>query len=100
MNFKGIKYQFTATPWQYSGKAAWIFIALPREIAREIRTHFKSEEEGWGRLKVTAQIGNSEWSTAIWFDRKSDTYLLPLKAEIRLKESIAVDKMVKVKIWV
>lgn len=100
MNFRGIKYQFAANPWQYSGKAAWIFVALPCEIATEIRTHFKSEEEGWGRLKVTAQIGSTEWRTAIWFDRKQDTYLLPLKAEIRLKESVVVDKKVKVKIWV
>ena len=36
--------------------------------------------EGWGRLKATAKIGNSEWATAIWFDTKINTYLLPLKA--------------------
>ena len=42
----------------------------------------------------------SEWKTAIWFDTKQDTYLLPLKAEIRKKENIVPDKDVEVIIWV
>ncbi|MDD4087237.1 MAG: DUF1905 domain-containing protein, partial [Bacteroidales bacterium] len=42
-------------------------------------------EEGWGRLKATAEIGKSVWKTAIWFDTKHQTYILPLKAEIRKK---------------
>jgi hypothetical protein len=45
-----------------------------------------------GRLKATAQIGDSIWKTAIWFDTKLNTYLLPLKAAIRKKELIEIDK--------
>lgn len=41
-----------------------------------------------GRLKVSAAIKNIEWKTAIWFDSKKETYLLPIKAEIRQKERI------------
>jgi len=100
VQLKGVKYQFTAKPWQYTGKAAWIFVSLPKKMSKEIRSHFKHEEEGWGRLKATAQIGNTEWKTAIWFDNKADTYLLPLKAEIRKKENVVVDKVVKVMVWV
>ena len=100
MNIKGVRYEFSAQPWQYTGQAAWIFVGLPQDLAKEIRSNFKAEEEGWGRLKATAQIGNSEWKTAIWFDSKSDTYLLPLKAEIRKKENIMVDKKVKVILWI
>ena len=37
---------------------------------------------------MTAKTGNTQWETAIWFDTKLDTYLLPLKAEIRKKEKI------------
>ena len=66
----------------------------------EIRDNFKWLEEGWGRMKITAKIGHSEWKTAIWFDTKHDTYLLPLKAAIRKKENIALDKDVKITIYV
>jgi len=51
-------------------------------------------------MKVTAKTGNSEWKTAIWFDTKQDTYLLPLKSEIRKKEDIAPDKDIEITIWV
>ncbi|WP_338103394.1 DUF1905 domain-containing protein [Methanolapillus millepedarum] len=69
-------------------------------MANEIRENLKFLEEGWGRLKVTAKIGNSEWKTAIWFDTKQNTYLLPLKAEIRKKENIGMEKEVEVSIWI
>jgi len=100
MNFKGIKYEFNAKPWQYVGKGGWIFVTLPLELSKEIRSNFKSEEEGWGRLKTTVQIGKSEWKSAIWFDSKSDAYLLPLKAEIRKKENVVIEKFVKVVLWI
>jgi hypothetical protein len=95
-----IKYEFTALVWPYTGPAAWYFVSLPKEMAAEIRENFQWQEEGWGRLKATAKIGNSQWDSAIWFDKKQNTYLLPLKAEIRRKENIAADSTVLVTIWV
>ena len=62
----------------------------------EMRNIFKCLEEGWGRLKVTAIIGNTQWQTAIWFDTKQDTYLLPLKAAVRKKECIELNKPLQV----
>ncbi len=64
------------------------FISLPRKISNEIRKNLQWMEEGWGRLNAAAKIGNSEWETAIWFDTKQNTYLLPVKAEIRKKEKL------------
>ena len=48
---------------------------------------------------MTAKIGNTQWETAIWFDTKLDTYLLPLKAEIRKKEKITTDKEIEI-VWI
>jgi len=92
-----IEYQFTTTIWQYSTpKGGWYFVSLPIEISKEIRENLKWQEEGWGRLKAIAKINNREWETAIWFDTKMGTYLLPLKAEIRRKEKLAIDQSIKV----
>lgn len=96
MKSKGIEYQFKAKVWQYE----WYFTALPIELSKEIRDNLKFLEEGWGRLKITAKIGTTEWATAIWFDTKSDTYLLPLKTEIRKKENITIDDEVDITIWI
>lgn len=100
MKTTGIKYEFTNKPWRYNGLNGWVFISLPKNMAKEIRTHFKNEEEGWGRLKATAKIGTSEWKTAIWFDTKMNTYLLPLKSVIRQKENIEIDKRIAVSLWI
>jgi len=93
-----IKYTFTSPPWQHSSPGGWHFISLPKKLAKEIRSTLKSEEEGWGRLRAMAKIGNSEWKTAIWFDTKMGTYLLPLKAAIRKKEAITSGQRILVEI--
>lgn len=74
--------------------------SLPKEMSKEIRENLGFLEEGWGRLKMTAKTGNTQWETAIWFDTKLDTYLLPLKAEIRKKEKITTDKEIEIMIWI
>jgi hypothetical protein len=100
MNSKGIKYEFTAFIWQYDAPGGWYFVSLPGVISEDIRSHLKFEEEGWGRLKVTAKIGNSEWKIAIWFDTKMNTYSLPLKAEIRKAENLEIEEKIEVYLWV
>ena len=94
-----MKYEFSAKPYQYSSSeemCGWTFVSLPKELATEIRAGFKYLEEGWGRMKVTAKLGGSEWQTAIWFDTKQDTYLLPLKAKIRKQENVMLDEDVRI----
>ena len=95
-----LKYEFTATPWHYASQGGWYFVSLPAEMAKEIRENLQWQEEGWGRLKAKARTGNSEWNTAIWFDTKRMTYLLPLKAEIRKKENMAASREISVTIWI
>ena len=95
-----IKHAFAGKLWQHPSPGGWHFISLPVETAQEIRATLKSQEEGWGRLKVTAKIGSTEWKTAIWFDSKRSTYLLPVKAGIRKKENLGAKAAVDVEVWV
>ena len=95
-----IQYKFSAPVWKYSGQAGWHFVSLPRELSKEIRETFKEEEEGWGRLKATARIGHTEWQTAIWYDTKAATYLLPLKGDVRKKEKINTNDVVEVMVLI
>ncbi|MDR1181598.1 MAG: DUF1905 domain-containing protein [Bacteroidales bacterium] len=52
----GIKYEFSATPWQQ----CWYFVSPPEEMSNEIRENLKFQEEGWGRMKAIAKIGDSQ----------------------------------------
>ncbi len=103
MEHTGIPYEFTAKVCHYSVSAdgvGWTIVSLPKALADEIRNNFKCLEQGWGRMKIAAKVGNSEWQTAIWFNTKLDTYILPIKAAIRKKEKIALNEDVKVTVWV
>jgi hypothetical protein len=73
---------------------------VPENVSMEIRENLKWQEEGWGRLKITAEIGSSHWKTSIWFDTKRNMYLLPLKADIRKKENVEIGKNIDVIIWI
>lgn len=100
MKSNGIHYEFSAIVWHSATTGGWYFVSLPLPLAKAVRNNFKHDEEGWGRLKVTAKIGHSEWTTALWFDSKRMTYLLPLKAAVRKRERLDIDNEVNLTIWV
>ena len=99
MNGK-IKYEYTATLWQHQAPGGWYFVSLPKQISKEIREHLQWQEEGWGRMKARAQIADVQWETAIWFDTKHDTYILPVKAEIRKKAQLTLNQSITMCVWV
>jgi hypothetical protein len=94
-----IKYEFSGKIWRHAG-GSWHFVALPREMSAEIRENLKWQEEGWGRLKAASRIGNTAWDTAIWFDTRQKTYLLPIKAEIRRSEGLEPGQEVTTILWI
>ena len=95
-----ITYEFTGSIWQHSPNGGWHFVSLPKDISQEIRNNLQWQEEGWGRMKAKAKIGDVEWDTAIWFDTKLDRYILPVKADIRRKLKLKLDQNIDVVVWV
>ncbi|MSR76379.1 MAG: DUF1905 domain-containing protein [Candidatus Ryanbacteria bacterium] len=83
-----------ARVWLYHGPSAWHFITLPKKQSATIKKIFGEVARGWGSLPVGVTIGGTTWKTSIFPDKKTDAYLLPLKADIRRKEDIAKDDMV------
>ncbi len=99
MNAK-IRYDFKAEIWKHNSEGGWFFVSLPLTVSKEIRESFKWQEEGWGRMKVLASINGVEWDTAIWFDKKHNTYLLPLKSEIRKKAALKLGDTIAVSVFI
>ncbi|MFZ9870220.1 MAG: DUF1905 domain-containing protein [Candidatus Kapaibacteriota bacterium] len=93
-------YTFTSAVWRHEGPAAWHFVSLPLELSRQTRELFSIAETGWGRLQARAAIGAVEWSTAIWFDTKRSTYLLPIKADVRRRTGVESGMVVEVTVSV
>lgn len=74
--------------WVYPGKAAWHFITVPETQSKDIAARFGLLKRGWGSLPVEVLIGKTKWQTSIFPDKKRKGYLLPVKSEIRKKESL------------
>ncbi|ASY65369.1 hypothetical protein SJ05684_b43870 (plasmid) [Sinorhizobium sojae CCBAU 05684] len=90
------QFDFEAELWLYPGKGGWHFVTLPQDIAVQIRFAAEPTKTGWGSQAVLARAGRTEWTTSIFPDKSSGSFLLPLKAEVRRKENLTTGQTVKV----
>jgi hypothetical protein len=95
MNEPG-RFRVTAEVWLYPGKGGWHFVTLPAEIADELRARTAGSRRGFGSVPVDVTLGTSSWSTSVFPDRKSDSYLLPLKAVARRREQVGAGDTVTI----
>ena len=56
------------------------------------------KRRGWGAVRVMVTMGSTKWETSIFPDSRTNSYILPLKADVRKKEGISAGDDVKVKL--
>lgn len=76
----------TGTVRRWSGESAWYFLALPVDLADEIRA--RVPRSGFGSVRVTATLGATTWTTSVFPDSAGGTYVLPVKAAVRRAEGV------------
>ena len=54
------------------------------------------QRRGWGSIRVSATIGDTNWQTSVFPSRENGGYLLPVKATVRKAESLAAGDEVTV----
>lgn len=79
-------------------QGAWHFVAISKKRSAALRTTYKSVSRGFGSLPVDVTVGKTTWRTSIFYDGRSQQYILPLKAAVRKKEGIAHDETIVVHI--
>lgn len=90
---------FKAKVWIYEAPAPWYMITVPVEVSSQIKKLFGHLHRGWGSIPVTVQIGESNWKTSIFWEKKG-TYLLPIKKAIRIKQNITNGSTASVKLFI
>lgn len=89
----------TGPVWQWRPAEApggWFFLTVDGQAAAEVRYAALGRTGGFGSVKVTARIGDTEWRTSLFPHRESGGFLLPLKAEVRRREGIGPGQAVTV----
>lgn len=90
---------FTTTKplWRYTAEtASWFFVTLDKKLSNKIKKADK-KANGWGQRKVEVTVGKTTWQTSL-FPGKLDTYVLPIKSQVRKAETIREGDNVKLKI--
>lgn len=94
-------YNISSKIWLWEGgKGSWHFVSIPKETSQDIRKMFGYLSGGWGSIPVSATIGATTWATSIFPDTKTETYLIPVKAEVRKKEKLVEGNLVNLKLEV
>jgi hypothetical protein len=93
-------FAFTGEVWRWeSEKASWFFVTLPLDTAEQIRFFFPLRR-GFGSIPVQVQIGASRWRTSIFPDKRSGSFILPLKAPVRRAESFGEGDKISIEVTV
>jgi len=90
-------FSFEAQVWLYSGKGAWHFVSAPLEAGARIR-FLSPAAKGFVPVPVKAATGSTAWETSIFPDKKSGSYLLAIKADVRKRGKISAGDTIRVEL--
>lgn len=91
-------FEFDAELWRYPGKGGWHFVTLPKDVARQIEFLAGSRKRGWRSEPVIARTGKTEWTTSIFPDKASESFLLPVKVEVRREEELTAGQVITIRL--
>jgi len=90
------QYKIKSKVWLYPGMAGtWHFATVDKEESKEIKETYGKHHRGFGSIPVHVTVGKTNWKTSIFWS-KEGTYVLPLKAQVRKKESIFEDDTIMI----
>lgn len=83
-----MSWTFTAELFRWQGDGAWFFVRVPQEISDDVRDSLTGPPGGFGSVRVDVTIGASTWTTSLFPEKASGTYVLPVKKAVRAAEGI------------
>jgi len=90
-----LEFKFENPLFEWRGPAPFFFVKIEEDMSADMKIAAKGLSYGWGVIPVTATIGKTTWTTALF--PKDGCYLLPVKDAVREAENIEEDQIVKVK---
>lgn len=76
--------------WDARRSETWTFVTLPVEPSEDIRELADGPRRGFGSVRVRVTLGSSTWTTSIFPDKGSGSYVLPVKRAVRNAEGLDV----------
>ena len=90
-----LELSFEGEVWQHDGPGGWHFVTLPLPVADELRDR-APVGRGFGSRRVVVTLGSSTWSTSVFPDTRSGSFLLPVKQAVRRRDDVVAGDVVHV----
>ncbi|MFT5224219.1 MAG: hypothetical protein ACI867_002551 [Glaciecola sp.] len=84
------RWDFVGPLWLWEGNASWHFVTVPEDVSDAIEFRTSDVRAGFGSVRVEVTVGVTTWRTSVFPDSKRGAYVLPVKKEVRRKESLEV----------
>ena len=94
-----VEFESEVFRWDAREDSSWFFTAVPPELSEDIR-ELPRPPRGFGSVRVRARVGATEWTTSIFPDSTSGSYVLPLKKAVRDAENLVDGGPVTVRLHV
>lgn len=89
---------FTADLYAWGEEpGSWHFVTLPPDVAEEL-SDLPTPPRGFGSVRVRVRVGSSQWSTSVFPDKASGSFVLPVKKQVRRDEDLLAGESVVV--WI
>jgi uncharacterized protein DUF1905 len=90
--------EFRGEVWLWKGPAPYHFVTVPPAESVELKAASSAVTYGWGMIPVTVELGETEWTTALW--PKDGCYVVPLKDWVRAAERVELGDEVTIRLTV
>jgi hypothetical protein len=80
----------------WRGPSPFLFVPVPDEPSRSIKTISTLVTYGWGVIPVHARIGKTEWKTSLF--PKDGRYLVPIRMSVQKAEELDVGDSVSIRL--
>lgn len=74
--------------WRHPGKGGGHVVAMPADVADEVRAVTAGAGRPFGMVPVRARVGDTAWASSLFADRASSSYLPALNGDVRRREGI------------
>ena len=91
-----MRVSFSGALWFWRGPFPWYFITVPEEQCAALEAVAPLVSYGWGMIPVTARIGDTEWTTALF--PKDGRYVVPIRSSVRGSEGLSEGDDVSVRL--
>jgi hypothetical protein len=93
-----VKLEFSGEIWFWRGPAPFYFVTVPEPECGALQAASPLVTYGWGMIPVTAEIGDTTWTTSLF--PKDGRYIVPLKVVVRRAEGLDDGDVVTVRLTV